>query len=108
MVRLKMSMSASIINENSHKPIVMFYNTTVNVCRFSKGLVGNFMVQIFFQDLLKHSNHTISCPLKKVNLKNITISFPQIFYIIEGVLCCKKFTNLWWSSSEQRYSIDSR
>ena len=64
-------MSAAIITKKSYEPISGFYNTTVNLCKMSKGLVGNFMVQIFFQDLTKYSNYTADCPLKKVKIEII-------------------------------------
>lgn len=100
-------MAAVIIQGKSNEPISTFYNNTVDLCKFSKGQIGNFMVQIFFQDLLKYSNYTLSCPLKKVNVTFVSIRFPQIFNVIAGNLCGQQFPNLCSSNSKVHCSIDA-
>ena len=70
-----MSIAAAIINEKSNEPTMGFFNTTVNYCKISKGLVGNFVVQMLLRDLSSYTNATLTCPYKKV----IDVKNPLIF-----------------------------
>ena len=64
----KTTMAAKVIHGKNYKTIIPFYNTTINLCKFGKGLIGNFLIQILYKDALKYSNYTASCPLKKVKV----------------------------------------
>ena len=62
-----MSLAVVLVNAKNNELIAEYLNTTINLCKFSKGLIGNFLIQIIYQDVLKYSNYTYACPLKKVS-----------------------------------------
>lgn len=64
---LQMTISAVLINAKNHEPLSAFYNTTMNFCKLSQGFTGNFLVQIFIQDMIKYSNLSPTCPVKKLS-----------------------------------------
>ena len=85
------------------QPIYPFYNTTINLCNFSKGLVGNLLVQIFLQDL---TYYTTNCPLQKVkveiiyklNFSNILNYYATLSKICIGQMIPDDFTRKFYDS----------
>lgn len=73
-------------NEDSNEFDKVIFKGNIDTCKVSKGIFGNFFVQMIAENLDKHSNFSFECPQKKAfyHATNFPVDAKYIPYYILG------------------------
>lgn len=64
----------------------LIFKTHVDACNLKKGIIGSFVVQMILENLEKHSNLAIPCPLKKGFLYAANFPVGDVSMIPRGII----------------------